>query len=211
MGERSVTHHSTPLPSVYASNDGFEITFRLRYNNRRGGCGMPAIDEMKSRWVYSELGSPRWGHAYETLRGHTKLLDKAQAHTPFAALSPEEHAQLLEYAPNSSRRGLIGRLAAHSSYHLAHWTRPELNAAHTTHHFGDLPYPQFLAAAYTPGDKDDPHEAAKHLPYTPATWEAAIAVGSPGNYMLIDGYTRSLVFMQKAPPDATFAIWIPDK
>jgi hypothetical protein len=171
---------------------------------------MSNIDEMKSRWVYSEIGSPRWGHAYETLRGHTPLLDKAQSHIPFASLSPQEHAQLLEYAPNSSRRGLMGRLAAHATYHLEHWTKPQLSAAHTTHHFGDLPYDKFFAAAYTPGDKDDPHEAAKSLPYYPGTWEAAMAVGHPGNYMLVDGYTRSLVFMRQAAADATFAIWIPD-
>lgn len=49
------------------------------------------------------------------------------------------------------------------------------------------------------------------LPYYPGTWEAGIAVGKPGNYMLLDGYTRSVVFMKQAPSNAKFAIWIPDE
>jgi hypothetical protein len=172
---------------------------------------MASVDEMISRWVYSEIGSPRWGHAYELLRGHTPLLEKAQLHIPFAALSPEEHAQLLEYAPNSSRRGLMGRLAGHSEYRLEHWTKDQIHATHTTHAFGSLPYDQFFASDPAAGDANDPREAAKHLPYYPGTWEAAIAVQEHGGYMLIDGYTRSVVFMNSAPPEATLAVWVPDE
>ena len=69
---------------------------------------MATVDEMKSRWVYSELGSPRWGEAYAQLRGHTPLLEKATLHVPFSSLTADEREQLLEYAPNSSRRGLMG-------------------------------------------------------------------------------------------------------
>jgi hypothetical protein len=172
---------------------------------------MASVDEMKSRWVYSEIGSPRWGHAYALLHGHTPLLEKAQLHIPFAALSAEEHAQLLAYAPSSSRRGLMGRLAGHAIYRLEHWDKRQLGAAHTTHGFGVVPYAQFYAADPSGEDANDPREAAKHLPYYPGTWEAAIAVQEHGGYMLIDGYTRSVVFMKEAPAEATFAVWVPDE
>ncbi len=34
-------------------------------------------------------------------------------------------------------------------------------------------------------------------------------MGEPGSYMLLDGYTRSVVFMRDAPPVARLAIWVP--
>jgi len=45
-----------------------------------GGGNMAAVEEMKSRWVYSELGSPRWSGAYAQLKGNTPLLAKARLH-----------------------------------------------------------------------------------------------------------------------------------
>ena len=88
---------------------------------------------MKSRWVYSELGSPRWGEAYAQLRGHTPLLEKARLHVPFSSLTAEERDQLLEYAPHSSRRGLMARLNNHSQYRLEHWNKSQISATRTIH------------------------------------------------------------------------------
>ncbi len=171
---------------------------------------MASVDEMKSRWVYSEISSPRWGHAYELLRGHTPLLEKAQLHIPFSSLTADEQAQLLEYAPNSSRRGLMGRLAGYALYRLEHWDKSQLLATHTTHAFGSVPYADFFAADPA-DDANDPRAAAKHLPYYPGTWEAAIAVQEHGGFMLIDGYTRSVVFMKEAPDGARLPVWVPDE
>lgn len=74
---------------------------------------MAAVDEMKCRWIYSELGSPRWSAAYSQLRGSTPISEKAKLHVPFSALTPNEREQLLAYAPSSARRGLMGRLSNH--------------------------------------------------------------------------------------------------
>jgi len=170
------------------------------------------VDEMKSRWIYSELGSPRWAEAYEQLRGDTPLLEKAKLHVPFAALSEDEREQLLRYAPISSRRGLMGRLNNHAAYRLEHWDKQRIRTTTTIHAYGSVPYAEFLAGHCPPGEEAaDPREAAKALPYYPGTWEAGIVVGKPGEYMLLDGYTRSVVFMKEAPADATFALWVPEE
>ncbi len=172
---------------------------------------MATIDEMKSRWVYSELGSPRWGEAYAQLEGHTPLLEKASLHVPFSSLTEDERQQLLEYAPHSSRRGLMGRLSNHENYHLEHWDKNQVRATKTTHGYGATTYDAFLAGSAKPGEEaTDAREAAKTLPYYPGVWEAGIVVGEPGDYMLLDGYTRSVVFMREAPADAKFAVWTPD-
>jgi hypothetical protein len=169
------------------------------------------VDEMKSRWVYSELGSPRWGEAYAQLRGHTPLLEKATLHVPFSSLTADEREQLLEYAPSSSRRGLMGRLSNHPSYRLERWTKTQLRATHTTHHYGSVPFNEFLSGRPKPGEEpDDAREAAKKLGYHPDKWEAAIVVGKRGDYMLLDGYTRSVAYIREAPASAKLAVWVPD-
>lgn len=173
---------------------------------------MASVDEMKSRWVYSELGSPRWREAYAQVKGDTPLLSKAERHVPFWTLTPAEQQQLLDYAPQSSRRGLMGRLNNHSGYRLEQWDKSQISATHTIQAYGSVPYDEFLAGAHKPGEEaTDAREAAKELPYDPSTWEAGMVVGKRGNYMLLDGYTRSVVFMREAPPGATFAIWVPDE
>jgi hypothetical protein len=169
-------------------------------------------DEMKSRWIYSELGSPRWGEAYAQLKGNTPLLEKARLHIPFSSLTSDEHEQLLEYAPSSSRRGLMGRLSNHSDYRLEQWDKSQISATRTTHAYGSVLYDEFLSESCEPGEEaTDAREAAKKLPFYPGTWEAGIVVGKPGDYMLLDGYTRSVVFMKEAPPGAKFAVWVPDE
>ena len=173
---------------------------------------MATVDEMKSRWVYSELGSPRWGEAYAQLRGHTPLLEKAKRHVPFASLTADEHKQLLEYAPNSSRRGLMGRLSNHSSYRLERWTKTQLRATHTTQHYSSVPFDKFLSGQPKPGEEaNDPRAAAKGLGYHPDKWEAAMVVGKRGDYMLLDGYTRSVAYLREAPASAKIAMWVPDE
>jgi hypothetical protein len=192
---------------------------RPSYDERRGAKppnnwdqNVATVDEMKSRWVYSELGSPRWGEAYAQLRGHTPLLEKARLHVPFSSLTAEERDQLLEYAPHSSRRGLMARLNNHSQYRLEHWTKSQISATRTIHAYDSVPYEDFLAGSSKPGDENsDAREAAKKLPYYPATWEAGMVVGTPGDYILLDGYTRSVVFMKEAPRGDKFAIWVPDE
>jgi hypothetical protein len=170
------------------------------------------VDEMKSRWVYSELGSPRWGEAYAQLRGHTPLLEKATLHVPFSSLGDEEREQLLEYAPRSSRRGLMGRLGNHASYRLERWTKTQIRALHTTPHHGSIPFDDFLAGGPKPGEEPtDAREAAKALGYHPDKWEAAIVVGKRGDYMLLDGYTRAVAYMRAAPSSAKLAVWVPDE
>jgi hypothetical protein len=170
------------------------------------------VDEMKSRWVYSELGSPRWGEAYAQLRGHTPLLEKATLHVPFSSLGDEEREQLLEYAPRSSRRGLMGRLGNHASYRLERWTKTQIRALHTTPHHGSIPFDDFLAGGPKPGEEPtDAREAAKALGYHPDKWEAATVVGKRGDYMLLDGYTRAVAYMRAAPSSAKLAVWVPDE
>jgi hypothetical protein len=170
------------------------------------------VDEMKSRWVYSELGSPRWGETYAQLKGNTPLLEKARLHVPFSSLTADERAQLLDYAPNSSRRGLMARLGNHANYRLEQWDKSQVSATRTTQAYGSVPYDEFLAGGCKPGEEaTDAREAAKTLPYYPGTCEAGMVVCKPGDYMLLDGYTRSVVFMKEAPPGATFAVWVPDE
>lgn len=173
---------------------------------------MATVDEMKCRWIYSELGSERWREAYTQLRGSTPLSEKAKLHIAFSSLASAERQQLLAYAPSSSRRGLMGRLGNHSDYRLEQWDKSQVGATRTIHAYGSVPYGEFLATDSPSGDEaTDAREAAKALPYYPGVWEAGIAVGEPRNYMLLDGYTRSVVFMKDAPPDARFAIWVPDE
>lgn len=171
---------------------------------------MATVDEMKSRWVYSELGSPRWAAGYSQHMGDTPLLEKARLRVPFAALGADERDQLLAYAPRSARRGAMARLNNHAEYQLEHWDKDQLCATQTIQMYGSVLYPEFLAGRCKPEDlATDAREAAKTLPYYPGVWEAGIVVGGPGSYLLLDGYTRSVVFMRAAPPDARFSMWAP--
>ena len=171
---------------------------------------MATVDEMKRRWVYSELGSPRWSAAYAQHRGETPLLEKARLRVPFASLNAAELAQLLAYAPQSSQRGRMARLNNHPQYQLVDWDKAQLRATRTIQAYDALPYPEVLAGVCKPGEEaTDAREAAKSLPYYPGVWEAGIAVDGPDTYLLLDGYTRSVVFMRDAPADGRFAIWVP--
>jgi hypothetical protein len=117
-----------------------------------------SVDEMKSRWVYSELGSPRWREAYAQVKGDTPLLSKAERHVPFWTLTPAEQQQLLDYAPQSSRRGLMGRLNNHSGYRLEQWDKNQISATHTIQAYGSVPYDEFLAGNHKPGKSPLTHE-----------------------------------------------------
>ena len=55
----------------------------------------------------------------------------------------------------------------------------------------------------------DARVRAEKMSYSPDVWEAAIAVDVPETCVLLDGYTRSVVFMREAPADGRFAIWLP--
>jgi|SRR5271154_1225894 len=152
------------------------------------------------------------GRSLRPTQGPHPILEKARLHVPFSSLTAEERDQLLEYAPHSSRRGLMGRLNNHSQYRLEHWEKSQISAIRTIHAYGSVPYEDFLAGSSKPGDEAiDAREAAKKLPYYPATWEAGMVVGKPGDYILLDGYTRSVVFMKEAPRGDKFSIWVPDE
>jgi hypothetical protein len=167
---------------------------------------------MKTRWVYSELGSPRWNEAYTQLKGHTPLAEKAAQHVPFSSLSDEEREQLLEYAPKSSRRGLMGRLGAHASYRLERWTKTQIRALNTTPQHGSIPFDEFLAGAPKPGEEaTDARVTANALGYHPDKWEAVTVVGKRGDYTLLDGYTRAVAYMRAAPSSAKLAVRVPDE
>ena len=152
------------------------------------------------------------GRSVRPAQGHTPLLEKATLHVPFSSLAADEREQLLEYAPSSSRRGLMGRLAtmlpiassAGPRPRSARRTRPP-----TTDRFRST---ISLAGGPKPGEEPtDAREAAKELGYHPDKWEAAIVVGKRGDYMLLDGYTRAVAYMRAAPSSAKLAVWVPDE
>jgi hypothetical protein len=193
-------------PSAVARHDPMGVETVDRCSNRATN------DEMRARWIYSELQTPEGRKAYSQLRFHTPLLEKARCRSPFASLTRDDWSQLLNYARHSSRRGLMGRLSNHRAYRLEHWTKDQMSASRTIRRYGAQPYGAFLAG--NSGSETAASEllqVAETRPYYPGTWEPGIAVGEPGDYLLLDGYETSVVFMKKAPGTATFAVWVPDE
>ena len=162
---------------------------------------MATVDEMKSRWVYSELGSPRWGEAYAQLKGHTPLLEKATLHVPFSSLS-DERARAIAGIRSEQLPARIDGPARQPSVlsPRALDQDPDPRDAHDPPPRVDSVRRISLGAGPKPGEEPtDPREAAKKLGYHPDKWEAAVVVGKRGDYMLLDGYTRAVAYMRALP------------
>jgi hypothetical protein len=176
--------------------------------------------EVKARWVYGELTSRRFGRRYPG--GPQHIYDLAMAKNPFPALTASDQAELVkmfdrarpERAAEVDRSELY-RCEAWTKGHLAQcWALPEFNPPTRRH---PIPYYDFYLAAPNANarggiEEEDPRAEAMRIPSgTPFNQfhEPAVVVGSLGDYHLIEGYLRSILFMRAGDLSQRLLVWVP--
>jgi len=151
------------------------------------------------------------------------LLEKTAAGIPFCRLSGEEQKQLATALHAAKTEAYISSVD-HSAetYECNGWTEHDLMEAWALplFNFPDqrecIPYRDFYqvgvdAAAGIHLGEGDPRVAARSVPvagrYEQA--EAVIVIGHPGEYLLLEGYLRSLLFMKSPDKSKRLLAWLP--
>lgn len=175
--------------------------------------------EIKARWAYSELRSPRAGSHYPDALIRD-LRAQALSGAPFSQVAPSHWEKLAEAIATARGASYLLAVDRHKHFRLEPWSKGRLCQSFVVAQFNPpdrklfLAYYDFLIAP--PGltddgrpDELDPRAELRRLPpggLGPLR-EAAVAVEDFPS-LLIDGYLRSLVFMRDAPATAKLPVWV---
>jgi hypothetical protein len=171
-------------------------------------------EEIKARWAYSELTSPRFGPGYVG-HGPVHLFEMAKRGEPFSEVSPADWDILRDML--IQRRGSMPATLDHAAtYKCQGWRRSQLLSVRALPSFNPLgngqaiPYRNFLDGAPTAGN-DDPRTvfAAITLPAKYEQAEPVVIVRVCNEFLLLEGYLRSLLFAKSIDPDAELLVWVP--
>lgn len=170
--------------------------------------------EIKARWAYSELRSPRAGSHYPAAQ-IGELREQSVSGVPFAQLAPWQWEKLAQALLVVRGADYMVPLDRHDHFCLEPWSKGRLCQSFVVAQFNlpqrnsFLPYYDFLNMAPADDDALDPRSELRRLPpggMGPLR-EAPIAV-EQFPCVLIDGYLRSLVFMRDAPATAVLPVWV---
>jgi hypothetical protein len=179
--------------------------------------------EVRARWAYGEMASDRFGPRYAP-HAPQHLLDAVRRGDLFDTIGPQEWptlSQLLDHArPNEY---LHRELLKWPKFRCAYWSASELDSAlairafNMPHQAAPFPYKDFYAGLPNTGtngtvwgfsEPSDPRVQAFRTPDAPQS-EPGVAIEFQSQYLLVDGYLRSVVFRRQRDPLLRFAVWVP--
>ncbi|MFH0303467.1 hypothetical protein AAFX91_41460 [Bradyrhizobium sp. 31Argb] len=179
-------------------------------------------EEIKARWAFSEIPSPRFGPSY---RGHgpSHLHDLAHGGEPFEKVPPADWPHLLEMISKHGRNeGFVSNIdtLGGATFTCTAWHLSDLMNSHVLPTFGNVSYPVFLTqnpsivlAGGSPRfDSHDPRAVASSIdPGVPFVQrEPCIVIRYGGHDVLIEGYLRSLLWLRKNDPATPLLVWLPN-
>ncbi|MFK4625709.1 hypothetical protein ABIF50_009015 [Bradyrhizobium diazoefficiens] len=178
--------------------------------------------DMKARWTWSELTSPRFakkiaGHGADAVR----LQDFAQNGGKFADVSDADK-DILAAIAEKRQPGFLDAVKGVKEFVCEEWTKQDLLdtmviPALSPKKDHNIPYSDFIKnPPYMVGGKpewSDPRHSAESWPQGKAFTqdEPAVAMNYPGTSkkMLLDGYGRSVIFMRYGKDNDRFLVWMP--
>ncbi len=178
--------------------------------------------EAKARWAYSELLSDRFGKNYVGV-GPAHIHDRANAKNPFSTLMQADHDELVKMLGRGRDPTLTPNVDLSPTYRCEAWTKGQLAHAWALPAFNTpskqrpMPYYDFYTGRPNTGpgglaEDSDPRVAARAVPYgTPFNQqhEPVIVIGQPGEYVLLEGYLRSIIFMRSSDASHRLLVWVP--
>jgi len=197
-----------------------------RYSHRKMPKGevMPKVGdkiglrELQARWAYSELVSPRQILNYCTFAGFEPLFEKARQNIPFEDLDNEE-TDYLFVMNDGVRAPLAAMLKPFPVFACESWRRDKIAQALTIafDRGNQLTFETYANnPLFAPGQRPDPGDfrlAALLMPANEKSFAEPVPLVPTGNsqFMLLDGYLRSLLFLRSTDPDRRLLVWIPDQ
>jgi hypothetical protein len=178
--------------------------------------------EVEARWAYAEMRSSRWCRHFEA-GGYADLLEKARTGLSFCTLSAEEQIRLIRALRVAKTEPYINAVHQTSNMYecnawaehdlMSSWALPLFNIANPQ---VCIPYRDFYSSVVSPDpavtlDDDDPRVAARTV--SPEAQyrqsEPVIVIGGPGDYLLLEGYLRSILFMKSQDTSKRLLAWLP--
>jgi hypothetical protein len=178
--------------------------------------------EVKARWAYAEMRSSRFRHLFAT-GDYEDLLQKAAAGIAFCQLDAVERRRLqaaLQVAKTGPYIESVDGSA--DAYECKAWSEDDLMNAWALSLFNlpeksqCIPFRDFYRVepntdAWLLLDDGDPRVAVRAVP-TAVPYqqsEPVIIIGRAGEYLLLEGYLRSLLFMKSPDPSKRLLAWVP--
>lgn len=168
--------------------------------------------EVRARWAYSELTSPRFAATYAASR---HLFDHANTGTDFDDLTQADKTAL-ETVTSTERSGLWPHINCFSEFECQSWLNAQicqclvLPALDPQRNGRMVPLVSFLASPRFP-EATDPRNAADTVPLgTPFIQKEAICViPVQGRFLIIDGTGRTILFLRTESLDDRLLVWKP--
>ncbi|MGJ4905499.1 hypothetical protein ACQR0V_28305 [Bradyrhizobium sp. HKCCYLS2058] len=176
--------------------------------------------DMKARWTWGELTSPRFGKKIAGHGGEAVRLQKlAEGGARFEEL-PDADKDILASIAEKRQSGFLQNVTGVNEFVCEEWTREDLLKTDVIPALSPkkdrvIPYSEFITnPSFTVGGKpewSDPRHSAdswpKDKPFSQD--EPALAVTRGGKKILLDGYGRSVIFMRHGKDTDRFLVWVP--
>ena len=178
--------------------------------------------QVKARWAYHELISARFGKNYLGA-GPKHIHDMAAAKNPFSVLTPADHDELVKMLERGRHPEFTSYVDGSPMYRCEAWTKGQLAHTWALPVFDApakkklVPYYDFYIGTPNTGaggtaEDSDPRVAARTIPQgTPfnQAHEPVVIVGKPDQYVLVEGYFRSILFMRFGDLSQRLLAWVP--
>ena len=165
-------------------------------------------DEVKVRWAYSEMVSTRWGQHFAGK--HQGLVQKAQSGVAFSTLTQLEKQELLQALSLSRPPAFVGSIDQSASrYQWQQWTKGQLCQVYALAAFNPplknqhIAFYDFFIRFPDTGTNGQPEDSDPRVVFArkpilfDSNHEPVIFIGRPGQYVLIEGTLRSIIFMHR--------------
>lgn len=181
--------------------------------------------ELKARWAYSELRSPRFGENYTGL-GPLRLYQMSAKGVPFSELGKADHDPLVEMLNHGRSPSMVAAIGNRAdTYRCEAWTKGQLSHTWVLPIYNPaangicIRYYDFYLGSPIIGpsgeiDETDARVAAQAIPLNYSVDTAhepgiVVRVGA-SSLMLLDGYLRSILFMRSSDSGHRFRVWVPN-
>jgi hypothetical protein len=167
--------------------------------------------DLKARWAFGEFREPRWKSKYLPLNP-----DKIRIGVEFKDLT-EAELDHLAWMLDQYRVAFTPALNVSDVYECVEWTKDQLSRTYTVPRMAPsrrerIPFLSFLCCPRFPQDGlFDPRAMADTIPFhTPFICKhPIIVVPNSGQDILLEGYTRAVLFMRTPELDRKIPVWYP--
>jgi hypothetical protein len=180
-------------------------------------------EEVKARWAYGEITSPRFGKKFVNI-GPQHLHDSAHGRIPFSDVHERDWPALVEMLRQARNERFVSAIDECANiYECQEWTKAQLAGAYAVsgfnppHFLDHIPYmsfynsPPLIGSDGKPQSSDPRFRAASIDPNTPFVQDEPVIMVRDVNhrYILLEGYVRSILFMRSPNLNTRLLAWVP--